>query len=691
MPPSSPSPGIRVRKQPSKQPPPSTSPSRPSRKSRTQTTPLTPEQQKFQDQQELELPQFLKNLGLTRAKLEAMDAETLREVVRNVQTLSRRLHVEGPQSDDELHSWIKREILVDIPRVAVCEGHTSPFNFLADVYFYRVGVQIEDEFVHTGALARANRGGAKTFIVAIIHYLNATYKPGYEGLSFGATEAQGNRCYSNVENWCYIHDDQGRRTDDLKPLVDGKPKRSETNFLHGSKIEVVAGTETAVSGPHPQLGHSDEIEQMDAGTWTQSRGMAVSKQAAGPLPAWMSQMFKEIIPAQDVATSTMNSKFGRMAELRTEIDEDQAQGNIPQYVPYDWCIVETTAEVASCRKANTEEREARLKELGRDPNELCHCHRVPKGRNSDLTVRTLEQTCAGRFFKSRGWKPYSDLVTTYKRNTPGTWLLQHECREGQDENAYIQGWSLSLYGLRGYEPKPQYGRIYQGVDWGGTNPHAVIWFQYLTTEVPAFDFNYEPIYLKAGIYVAFKEIYVADIDTGKLARRVIGIENAYRNKYGRAWKVRDRFCDPQGKGDRLLFARKGLKSSWPVVTRQKDKMITNVQNLVADDRWAVDVEECPMTCEETEQWSKNPRTGVEIDLFNHAMSAWRYGISNAEVREGNLDPDDESGKPPQSSGEAPHTSKGQHKYPDEGQPTVRKGPVATRGGKEHATDQFKMR
>jgi hypothetical protein len=27
-------------------------------------------------------------------------------------------------------------------------------------------------------------------------------------LSFGATEAQGNRCYGNIENWCYIHDDR---------------------------------------------------------------------------------------------------------------------------------------------------------------------------------------------------------------------------------------------------------------------------------------------------------------------------------------------------------------------------------------------------------------------------------------------------------------------------------------------------
>lgn len=643
--------------------------------------------------QELELPPALRKLGLTRAKLEAMEPDTIRAVVQNLQTLSQRLRVEGPSTDDELHSWVKRNIGVDIPRVAVCEGHIAPFKFLSDVFFYRVGVEIDGQFIHTGALARANRGGAKTFIVAIIHYLNATFKNGYEGLSFGATEAQGNRCYGNIENWCYEHDDVGSRTDVLKPHVQGKPKRSETNFKSGSKLEVVAGTETAVSGPHPQGGHADEIEQMDNGTWTQSRGMVVSKQATGPLPEWMSKMFGEIIPAQDLATSTMNSKFGRMAELRTEIDTDLAEGNIPQFVPYDWCIVETTAEVPNCQKASKDEREARLTELGRDPCEKCHCHRVPKGRNSDGTPRTLDQVCGGRFFRSRGWKPYSDLVTTFKRNTPGTWLLQHECREGQDENAYIQGWSLQLYGIRGYEPKPEYGRIYQGIDWGGTNPHCVLWFQFLTTDVPAYDFNYEPIYLRAGIYVCFKEIYVADIDTGKLASRVKMIEDGYKQSYGRRWRVKDRFADPAGKGDRLLFARKGMRSSWPVITRQKEKMITTVQNLVADDRWAVDVEAAPMFCEEVEQWSKNPKTGQEVDLYNHAMAAWRYGVSNAEVREGHIDPDDYDPTASQQK-EAPKT-RGKKKQrtvlDDEGNPTRRHGPIATRGGSTNQSDQFAMR
>ena len=77
----------------------------------------------------------------------------------------------------------------------------------------------------------------------------------------------------------------------------------------------------------------------------------------------------------------------------------------------------------------------------------------------------------------------------------------------------------------------------------------------------------------------------------------------------------------------------GLKSSWPVKSRRKDLMITNVQNIVVDDRFAVDVEQAPVFCEEIEIWQKKD-DGKELDKWNHAMSAWRYGISNAEIVEG---------------------------------------------------------
>jgi hypothetical protein len=128
---------------------------------------------------------------------------------------------------------------------------------------------------------------------------------------------------------------------------------------------------------------------------------------------------------------------------------------------------------------------------------------------------------------------------------------------------------------------------------------------------------------------------VAGISTETLAQRVIQQEERYRYELeAKQWNVKGRFCDPAGAGDRLTFFNYGMKSGWPYKTRNKQRMIENVQNLVIDDRFAVDVDQCPMFCEEVEIWQKNPKTDKELDKFNHAMAAWRYGISNAEVLEG---------------------------------------------------------
>ena len=583
-----------------------------------------------------EIPPALRKLGITAESLDRMDEQRLREVARRLQELSSRLRDAGPQTPDELHDWIIREIGVDIPRVRVCPDHKSPFEVLSDLYFEEIDA----------ALVLANRGGSKTFIVALLHFLNATYKPGCEGLTFGSTEAQGNRCYSHIENWCYeIDSETGRRTDNVKAFIRGKPLKSHTVWHTGSMVEVVAGSLNAVSGPHPAKAHADEIDLMDRPVWDQSRGMAVTNRATGPLPPFMNR-FNGMIPPQDIATSTRNSLKGLMQELIDEIEEDLKEGNIPQFWLYIWCIWETVQEVPHCRNAPKDEREKRLAELGRDPCELCDCHRVVKGRHTNGDKRTLQDLCGRtsgahkaeegheyKGFRARGWKPYGDLVRSFKRNTPGTWLLQHECRHGRDENVYIEDWSLGDYGIRHYEPHPGYGPIYMGIDWGTNHPACVLWFQYLTSEVPGLDFEYQPIWLQPGGYVLFKEVYVAGIDADTLAKRVVKIEDAYRRQFPN-WSVKARFADPAGPGEKIIFANHGLKAGgWPIKTRNKERMITVVQNLVMDDRFSVDVEGAPMFCEEVEVWQKKA-DGKELDKYNHAMAAWRYGISNAEVLEG---------------------------------------------------------
>ena len=57
---------------------------------------------------------------------------------------------------------------------------------------------------------------------------------------------------------------------------------------------------------------------------------------------------------------------------------------------------------------------------------------------------------------------------------------------------------------------------------------------------------------------------------------------------------------------RRIFRNHGLVSSWPIKTRQKVRFIDTVQNVVVDDRFAVDVDQCQMFCEEVEGWQSMP-------------------------------------------------------------------------------------
>ncbi len=186
--------------------------------------------------------------------LQHLSDEELNEMVAAQEELEKRLAEQGPQTDDELHDWIRFELGMNIPRVSVCPTHDPPFKFIADIYFERVNA----------VLAMGNRGGGKTMLVAILHWINSLFKPGCESCTFGATEAQSLRCYAHLKGW--IYDKKG----DKKPIIVSSLMR-ETAFSNGSVVEVLPGTPAAVNGPHPQKAHADEIELMDGGTWKESQ------------------------------------------------------------------------------------------------------------------------------------------------------------------------------------------------------------------------------------------------------------------------------------------------------------------------------------------------------------------------------------------------------------------------------------
>src|SRR3954463_4903025 len=159
--------------------------------------------------------------------LDTMSDEELRELLDHHQQLERQLDIYGPQNPHELHAWLKSEMGLDIPRTAVGEDHDAPFDFLSDLFFE----------IAEPALLMANRGGSKTFLVAVLHWLNSKFKPGCESCTFGATEAQSLRAYAHLKNWIY---DEAATRKSGKAVLRSEITSSlmrETIFANGSRVE----------------------------------------------------------------------------------------------------------------------------------------------------------------------------------------------------------------------------------------------------------------------------------------------------------------------------------------------------------------------------------------------------------------------------------------------------------------------
>lgn len=528
--------------------------------------------------------------------LSSLSDKDLQELLKDSQELEARLSEFGPQNDDELHSWIKTEMGFDIPRTSVCTDHDPPFKFIADLYFERVDA----------VLAMGNRGGGKTLLVAILHWLNSLFKPGCESCTFGATEAQSLRCYAHLKGW--IYNSKGERRDEVVSSL-----LRETVFTNTSSVFILPGTPAAVNGPHPNKAHADEIELMDDATFRESRNMTMSRRLQDG----------RITNAQDICTSTRKGPNGRMQKLIDEITAAVNAGYKPPRKLYKWCIKETACQVKNCQIARPE--------LGE--SDKCSCHLVRKGDWPNGKPRLLRDICNGDFYLSRGWQPFTDVIKQFTENDQETFEVQQLCLKPEMKFHYLPKFREELHAFRNYNADPANGPIYTSTDWGGSNPSAVNWYQYLKFEIEVDMFvqtspvKIQRMRIPAGSIICFDEIYKAEIGNERLGQLVKLKETNYRREWGSTWNVAERFADPQGKAARLDWKGMGLKTSWHI-TREFEEHIKVINDLFDDHRFYVAGDKCLMWVREAKEWRRNPNTGLQIDTFNHAMSAFRYAVAN---------------------------------------------------------------
>src|ERR1700690_1240319 len=90
-----------------------------------------------------------------------------------------------PRNANHLWHWVRAYTGVSIPRTAVCEGHSAPFDFFAAQVLKRPSL----------ALWHGPRGSGKSFLSAIDTHMTSRFHPRHETRLLGGSLAQSEQIH----------------------------------------------------------------------------------------------------------------------------------------------------------------------------------------------------------------------------------------------------------------------------------------------------------------------------------------------------------------------------------------------------------------------------------------------------------------------------------------------------------------
>jgi len=311
---------------------------------------------------------------------EATFAETVCDSARAGQLYS-RLRRTPPATRRDLKNYVKVFLGMDVPDRRVCEGHSSPMDYLWDRFSIDVRPAPDQRCRATNdIIVWANRAGGKTELAAVATLLDCIFKPNCQVRILSGSGEQAGRMYQYLT---------GFLRHGFEPYLAGPVLKSKCSFLNGSGVEVLTQSATSVRGQHVQKLRCDELELFDEDVLAAAR--------------FTTQSTAEVHAAMDLI-STMHRPYGLMHKAVS----DAARFDTPVF---KWCVWEV---IERCRDRN--------------------CSRCP-----------LSEDCQKKAKQANGYLKIDDCITLMRRASRAGWEAEMLCRRPSRENVVFDEFDADVH------------------------------------------------------------------------------------------------------------------------------------------------------------------------------------------------------------------------------------------------------
>ena len=272
-----------------------------------------------------------------------------------------------PANLDELWQWIWEFTGIQVARRQVCAGHRPPFDWVSDVWLNRP----------SQVLVLGPRGGGKSFLSAILTHMESRFNPKLDTRILGGSKSQSMQIYEAINS--SIFHGQGEKGSDAFTIA--RMMKDEARYHNGSRVSILAASDTSVRGPHVATLRLDEVDEIDTNLREAAYGMAMAKNGMS-------------------SSITMTSTWHRLGGPMTELIDRGLGGEFPLYQSCAFDVLENCSEQRSGRWIGGE---AGYENCPRCPlKPWCHSERDRNGNiplaklaNGHYAIDTLVQKVQG--------------------------------------------------------------------------------------------------------------------------------------------------------------------------------------------------------------------------------------------------------------------------------------------------------